>query len=520
MVSDFVVTQRHVNQQSGYLSADSIGMGGYAMDSHHTQRWAAPGGVRNEGDVQVQPTNGPYGISYRSIVPPASQAENLLVPVAVSASHIAYGSIRMEPVFMILGQSAGAAAVRALRDGVSVQEVNYPALKRDLLIAGQVLTLNPPAASGVVVDNADTAAVTVTGAWTTGALPGAYAGNYFHDGFAGQGTKSVRFRPTLPAAGVYEVSARWVADTNRASNARFDIIHAAGTTTAPLMNQQLNGGAWVSLGSFSFAAGSAGSVLLRNDAANGYVIADAVQFTPVSMLPVVSVIAPVPATQETGETSGAFTVLRDGASTSDLTVQLTWSGSATAGSDYKTLPPAVTIPAGSIAVTLAVRAFADDTIEGTQTVTATISTNTAYSIASPAAATVSILDPPFDQWKSSYFTPAELSNPQISGSAADDDGDGRTTFLEFALGTSPRIADSSGLPALGWSPSGLDLRLYYRKEAEGVDFQVQQSVSLAPESWSHDGVSPETYDAASGLLYQSVPMLAEARQQFLRLQVR
>jgi len=141
MVSDFVVTEPHVRRTRE--TPDPVGMGSYAMDSHHVQRYVARDEqgrayARNEGDIQVSP-GGPYPISYRAIVPRVGEAENLLVPVAVSASHIAYGSIRMEPVFMILGQSAATAASLAIDAGVPVQEVPYARLKERLLADGQVL---------------------------------------------------------------------------------------------------------------------------------------------------------------------------------------------------------------------------------------------------------------------------------------------------------------------------------------------------------------------------------------------
>jgi hypothetical protein len=98
----------------------------------------AGGHVRNEGNIEISPGR-VYGISYRAIVPKRAEAANLLAPVAVSASHIAYGSIRMEPVFTILGQSAGAAASQALDDGVAVQSVDYGKLKKTLLQEGQML---------------------------------------------------------------------------------------------------------------------------------------------------------------------------------------------------------------------------------------------------------------------------------------------------------------------------------------------------------------------------------------------
>jgi len=80
--------------------------------------------VRNEGYIQTYIGGKAYGISYRSIVPEANECENLLVPWALSSTHIAFGSIRMEPVFMVLGQSAGTAAVFAIDAKSSVQDVD------------------------------------------------------------------------------------------------------------------------------------------------------------------------------------------------------------------------------------------------------------------------------------------------------------------------------------------------------------------------------------------------------------
>jgi hypothetical protein len=114
-------------------------MGAYGMDSHNCQRYVtAEGHVQNEGDVQVHGFK-PYPISYRAIVPKAQECDNLLVPVCVSSSHIAYGSIRMEPVFMILGQSAATAAGLAIDEDVAVQDVGYRRLEVRLRAGGQVL---------------------------------------------------------------------------------------------------------------------------------------------------------------------------------------------------------------------------------------------------------------------------------------------------------------------------------------------------------------------------------------------
>ena len=115
------------------------GLGAYTMDSHHMQRYLDKNGyVKNEGDVEVGGF-GPYPISYKAIVPKAEESINLLVPVCLSASHIAFDSIRMEPVFMILAQSAATAACLSIDEKVSVQMVPYSKLKEKMLEDKQVL---------------------------------------------------------------------------------------------------------------------------------------------------------------------------------------------------------------------------------------------------------------------------------------------------------------------------------------------------------------------------------------------
>jgi hypothetical protein len=119
---------------------ESVGMGSYTIDSHNVQRYITPEGyVQNEGDIGVS-AGGPYEIAYGSLVPKRGQTENLLVPVCLSSSHIAFGSIRMEPVFMILGQSAATAAVLAIDAKSAVQDVPYAKLRERLLKDGQILS--------------------------------------------------------------------------------------------------------------------------------------------------------------------------------------------------------------------------------------------------------------------------------------------------------------------------------------------------------------------------------------------
>ena len=139
MLGMYVSTENDVLAKSEVPSP--VGMGSYAMDSHNIQRYVtAEGFVQNEGDVGVHP-EAPYAISYGSIIPKREECQNLLVPVCVSSSHIAYGSIRMEPVFMILGQSAAIAACKAIDVDHAVQDIPYKALKEKLLERGQVLSL-------------------------------------------------------------------------------------------------------------------------------------------------------------------------------------------------------------------------------------------------------------------------------------------------------------------------------------------------------------------------------------------
>ncbi len=131
MISDYVMTQR--NCEGLETVTDPVGLAAYGMDSHHMQRYLTKEGhVRNEGNVEV-PVASPYPISYRSIVPKKEECGNLAVPICLSASHIAFGSIRMEPVFMVLGQSAATASVLAMEKNIPLQDVDYPELKSELL---------------------------------------------------------------------------------------------------------------------------------------------------------------------------------------------------------------------------------------------------------------------------------------------------------------------------------------------------------------------------------------------------
>jgi len=137
MISETVMTQKHCEGLE--VVEDAVGLAAYGMDSHHVQRYVTSEGyAKNEGNVEAR-VKGPYPVSYRSIIPKASECNNLIVPVCLSATHIAFGSIRMEPVFMVMGQSAATAASLAIDGAIPVQEVNYEKLKEQLLKDKQIL---------------------------------------------------------------------------------------------------------------------------------------------------------------------------------------------------------------------------------------------------------------------------------------------------------------------------------------------------------------------------------------------
>jgi hypothetical protein len=289
MVSDYVQTELDCRRVR--MCEDSVGMGSYNMDSHHCQRYIDENGhVRNEGDVQVSP-GGPYLISYRAIVPKRAECTNLFVPVCLSSSHIAYGSIRMEPVFMILGQSAATAAGMAIDGRLAVQDVEYAALREKLLADEQVLDIPPGSTAPAGIDAKSLPGVVVDdekaekqGEWLPSRSIGGFVGEgYLHDNNAGQGTKNVRYVFSVKDAGRYDLRLSYSANPNRATNVRVTVRTADDEQTA-VVNQQRAPEiekAFVSLGEFELASGETVTVVVSNKDANGHVIADAVWAAPV-----------------------------------------------------------------------------------------------------------------------------------------------------------------------------------------------------------------------------------------------
>ncbi|MBI1349270.1 FAD-dependent oxidoreductase [bacterium] len=288
MISEYVMNQNHCQQR--IIPEDPVGLGAYNMDSHNCQRYVTTEGfVRNEGDIQVGVS--PYRISYRSIRPKAEECENLLVPVCLAASHIAYGSIRMEPVFMVLGQSAATAASLAIDAHSSVQAVPYAALKERLLADKQVLewtgpvrqprdTLDPKKMQGIVVDNVD---AQVTGDWSSSAsIDGFVGADYLHDSNEGKGDKQITYRPKLSRPAFYEIRVYYTPSSNRAK--QVPVVVTVGNTQKTIKIDQTAKpkiGGYVPLGAFACPKGSATVVTITNEGTVGHVVVDAVEFVEV-----------------------------------------------------------------------------------------------------------------------------------------------------------------------------------------------------------------------------------------------
>jgi len=283
MISDYVMTELDCRKLRE--TPESVGMGSYNMDSHNCMRYVTKEGkVQNEGDIQVSP-GGPYKISYKSLTPKRDQGTNLLVPVCISCSHMAYGSIRMEPVFFILGQSAATAACFAIDAGSAVQDVPYEKLREQLLKDKQVLehksapalpALEISKMQGVVVDDSK---ATKTGNWGQSAtIPGFVGEGYLHDGNMDQGKKSLRFEASLPESGSYEVRFYYNHNGNRATNVPVTVHFAGGSKTILVNQRKANSKAFISLGKFEFNKDKPAAVTVSNDKTDGHVVADAVQF--------------------------------------------------------------------------------------------------------------------------------------------------------------------------------------------------------------------------------------------------
>lgn len=273
MTGAYVMTQ--ANCQRKEVVEDGIGMAAYTMDSHNAQRIVLNGMVKNEGDVQLKGIQ-PYPVAYRAITPKANECTNLLVPVCLSASHIAYGSIRMEPVFMVLAQSAATAAAMAIDQKTAVQAINIPSLQ-------QRLTKDPlgdGSTAEILVDDAN--ATVINGEWAK-ETAGGYGPTLLVN--KGGAEAAVRFAPLVKKAGSYTIYFYYPRLQGASEQITVHVFNGSKKTTKTLLGKDIQvtgqtSGEWVSLGIYQLPAGQKSYVEVANAGANGGIAADAVLFVP------------------------------------------------------------------------------------------------------------------------------------------------------------------------------------------------------------------------------------------------
>ena len=285
MVGEYVMTEH--NCRGKIAVSDAVGMAAYTMDSHNCDRHFMNGMVKNEGNVEVGGFP-PYPVSFRSIVPKREECSNLTVPVCMSASHIAYGSIRMEPVFMVLAQSAALAASMAIDRQIPVQMVDVPSLQKrlqtDPLMDGQTPEL-------LVDDQFQANQVEYKGTWTKGDSRISMYGNSIRIG-ENDAANSVRFNATLPRSGDYQAyyyfPRFWDAQSN-VDSVRFTVFDGKKTfqrsefTNLDSYHSEDNKGLWIPIGTYRIKEGAETWIEMRGLGTKpGKLPADAILWVPVA----------------------------------------------------------------------------------------------------------------------------------------------------------------------------------------------------------------------------------------------
>lgn len=278
MVSDLVMTQHHC--QGRETVTDGVAYAAYNIDSHNCDRLVVDGYVRNEGDVQKKVS--PFPISYRSIVPKRAEVTNLFVTFCLSASHVAFGSIRMEPVCMLLSQVAATAASIAIdQHNCVVQDVDVVSLNAELKSRPWGDDRKPD----IVVDNSDKNNVRFIGKWNFDKSPRSYGFSRRYDDSLGESDKAAQFYPNIQECGEYHVYYYYPKQKKPSSNIYFNIFdgdkaHEVKLSTKEIKIVGQTSGEWIYLGTYSFSQGSAPYVEVTNREADGTVVADAIQFIP------------------------------------------------------------------------------------------------------------------------------------------------------------------------------------------------------------------------------------------------
>jgi hypothetical protein len=285
MKGEYFMTQHDLERDT--IKYDAIGMGSYNIDVRHVQRTWIPVSrfpelhyeVFNEGYISIPVA--PYEIPYRTLLPKYEEGRNLIVPVCMSASHVAYASVRMEPQYMIIGQAAGVAAAMAAKENQPVHRINISELQRRLSDGGQVLSLKENIYGAfdyqdeIIIDNNMKRFTEKTGNWR--GIETEHNGRYQMN-YALNDTRQGRFsfKPWLAEEGMYELSI-WYPTKKDYSNAVRILINHKNGTAEITVNQQKDGGKWILLGSYEFERGYRKVLTLVSDGSKGTVVADAIK---------------------------------------------------------------------------------------------------------------------------------------------------------------------------------------------------------------------------------------------------
>jgi hypothetical protein len=296
MKGQYVVSQKDILDEP--KKDDPIVVSSFPIDSHDCQRVTTKDGVINEGTIfpvrMAERKHGyPYHIPYRAIVPKAGECDNLLVPVALSCTHVAISSIRVEPTWMILGQSAGIAAALTAKQNVTVQTLPYSALRARLLAQNQVLDLpvlpdlppktatpvsiDPKSLPGIVLDDSQ---AELKGAWSRSSNFKPHIGTgYLHDDRRGDGQSIATFRFKVPASGRYDLRMAYSAHETRATKLPLT-VQSGGRKTEMTVDQTQRlpaGQVFRGLGTIELTRDVETTITLSNTGTDGFVILDALQ---------------------------------------------------------------------------------------------------------------------------------------------------------------------------------------------------------------------------------------------------
>ncbi len=286
MRGEYIMTQQDAWENP--VKDDAVAIGSYFLDCHIVSSVVNKKGIHmEEGNFDYTPYR-PYEIPYRIITPKKAECSNLLVPVCMSASHVITASLRMEPVYMMLGQAAANAAALAIRDGIAVQDIDVKALQKKLREQKQIIHFKPPLGmylmpdqfDGVVID--DTDLKLTEGIWHHSTSQGPFMNyDYRFVTASPAGDIEAEFKPQLPSKGKYEVYIMYAASGNRIKNADVTVFDKKGRHHCPVdmtVNPRQDGGYWHSLGVYSHDPAKPIRVLITNKGESGIVVVDAARF--------------------------------------------------------------------------------------------------------------------------------------------------------------------------------------------------------------------------------------------------